>query len=63
MTMEFSLGVGYREGLGLGGGRVDRGGRFLLLKVSFGGEGIEQVPHGTASHYHLSLRTDRLDNG
>ena len=63
MTMEFSLGVGYREGMGLGGGRLDRGGRFLLLKVSFGGEGFGQVPHGTASHYHLSLRTDRLDNG
>ena len=63
MTMEFSLGVGYREGGGFGGGRLDRGGRFLPLKVSSGEEGPGQVPHGTASHYHLSLRTDRLDNG
>ena len=63
MTMEFSLGIGYMVGVGLGGGWLDRGGRFLPLKVSFGGEGSGQVPHGTASHYHLSLRTDRLDNG
>ena len=38
MTMEFSLGIGYRVGVGLGGGWLDRGGRFLPLKVSFGGE-------------------------
>ena len=61
--MLLSLGIGYRVGMGLGGGRLDRGGRFLLLKVSFGGEGFGQVPHGTASHYHFSFRTDRLDNG